>query len=83
MTLSLRVLAERIDEVCLSAARQAGSIDPVRRSVVEPKKTVAERLRATRGTRRDGDVRKNVQPKGIPGNHARWGSLRFVRAGGP
>ncbi len=28
-------------------------------------------------------VRKDAQPKGIPGNHARWGLLRFDRAGGP
>ena len=82
LALSLRVLAERIDEDCLSAVRQAGSIDPVRRCVVDPKKTAAERLRATRGTRRDGGVRKDAKPKGIPENQPCWGLLRFVRAGG-
>ena len=64
--------------------RQAGSRDPVRRSVAETEReTAIHRLRVTRGTRRDGGVRKDVEPKGIPRNQPRWGLSRFVRAGDP
>src|SRR5215813_1467969 len=67
LALSLRVLAERIDEDCLSAVRQAGSIDPVRRCVVETeRKTAAERRRATRGTRWEGGVRKDANRREYP-----------------
>ena len=64
----------------LPVTRQAGSKDPVRRCWL--KETAARRLRATSGTRGDGSVRKDARPKGIPGNHARWGLSRFDRAGG-
>ena len=53
----------------MPVARQAGSEDPVRRSMVDSeRKTAANLLRAIGGTLGNDGVRKDPPSKGIPGN---------------